>query len=485
MAIENTYLLGSGITVAGGFDLQAKAPLDSRQTVPVYAGLAALIAGNACYEGMIVYCEEDKKTYQYKCTSISGEGDEVVRNCEFVEFGFSTDNIENSLTSDSTTKALSAAQGKILKGMIDKIDTSLGGLTSAMRFMGKSTTDPNSLSGPTIEGKPDYVPANGDVIIYETAEFVYANDVWVELGDVSDEANRLTTLENIINDTIAGKDENGEDIVIPGLKSQVESAVSDASIAKAEAADAKGNAATALGTANEAKEAAITAQNSAAASAAAASNSALAAADSAAAALASEQAAEGAKGDAENAASAAAGHAEAAAGSAQTASGKADEAAQSATDANNAKTAAETAQGKAEEAQSAAEEAQSAAETAKTYAEAAEAAAEQAMRDANSYANQALDAQEDAEQAKADAEAAQAAAESARDAALDSNNSATAIANAAKAASETATQAVSSLHTVATSGSAYDLNEVGTAKNSAGETVPCLIFWCGTASDLV
>lgn len=30
MAIENTYLRGTGIVVAGGFDLQAKAPLDSR-----------------------------------------------------------------------------------------------------------------------------------------------------------------------------------------------------------------------------------------------------------------------------------------------------------------------------------------------------------------------------------------------------------------------------------------------------------------------
>ena len=66
MALENTYI-GSGIVLAGGFDLQAKAPLDSRQSVPSLAGLTALINGNACYEGMIVYVEEDKKTYQYIC----------------------------------------------------------------------------------------------------------------------------------------------------------------------------------------------------------------------------------------------------------------------------------------------------------------------------------------------------------------------------------------------------------------------------------
>ncbi len=55
MAIENTYLLGKNITLGCGFDLQAKAPLDSRQTVPAFAGLQALIDNNAAYEGMIVY----------------------------------------------------------------------------------------------------------------------------------------------------------------------------------------------------------------------------------------------------------------------------------------------------------------------------------------------------------------------------------------------------------------------------------------------
>ena len=71
MAIENTYLLGKNITLGCGFDLQAKAPLDSRTTVATYAGLAALVAGNAAYEGMRVFVETgaEKGNYQY----ISGE----------------------------------------------------------------------------------------------------------------------------------------------------------------------------------------------------------------------------------------------------------------------------------------------------------------------------------------------------------------------------------------------------------------------------
>ena len=67
MAIENTYLLGKNITLGCGFDLQAKAPLDSRMTVATYEGLAALVNGNAAYEGMRVFVETgaEKGNYQY------------------------------------------------------------------------------------------------------------------------------------------------------------------------------------------------------------------------------------------------------------------------------------------------------------------------------------------------------------------------------------------------------------------------------------
>ena len=55
---------GKGITVASGFDLGAKAPLDSRLTVKTIAERNAHVTGNRAYEGMLVYVEEDKKTYQ-------------------------------------------------------------------------------------------------------------------------------------------------------------------------------------------------------------------------------------------------------------------------------------------------------------------------------------------------------------------------------------------------------------------------------------
>jgi hypothetical protein len=93
MAIENTYLLGKNITLGCGFDLQAKAPLDSRQVVPAYAGLQALIDGNAAYEGMIVYDEETKKTYQAQIVN------DVLK---FREFGINESELKNLIASETT-----------------------------------------------------------------------------------------------------------------------------------------------------------------------------------------------------------------------------------------------------------------------------------------------------------------------------------------------------------------------------------------------
>ena len=105
MAIENTYLLGKNITLGCGFDLQAKAPLDSRQTVPSFEGLRALIIGDAAYEGMIVYDEGTKKTYQaQKCESYSVEVDGKTKTYDiaFREFGINEEELKDLIASETT-----------------------------------------------------------------------------------------------------------------------------------------------------------------------------------------------------------------------------------------------------------------------------------------------------------------------------------------------------------------------------------------------
>ena len=107
-------VFGKGITVAAGFDLGAKSPLDSRAIVNTIAERNAHVTENRAYEGMLVFVREDKKTYQ------------LIDN-EWREFGFNQDDadsaIQGSIVNDLTTggadKALSAEQGKVLKGLID------------------------------------------------------------------------------------------------------------------------------------------------------------------------------------------------------------------------------------------------------------------------------------------------------------------------------------------------------------------------------
>lgn len=111
MAIE----FGKGIALAGGFDLGAKAPLDSRLTVATIEERDAHVTGNRAYEGMLVYVEADKITYQYIADA---DG-----NLTWKEFGFTeTDflvHIADNLTTEDAGKVLSANQGVVLKGMID------------------------------------------------------------------------------------------------------------------------------------------------------------------------------------------------------------------------------------------------------------------------------------------------------------------------------------------------------------------------------
>lgn len=126
MAIE----FGKGIALAGGFDLGAKAPLDSRLTVSTIEERDAHVTGNRAYEGMLVYVEADKITYQYVADA---EG-----NLSWKEFGFNeTDflnHIANNLTTEESGMALSAAQGVVLKGMIEDEATARTNADDALKL---------------------------------------------------------------------------------------------------------------------------------------------------------------------------------------------------------------------------------------------------------------------------------------------------------------------------------------------------------------
>lgn len=101
---------GGNIATASGFDLGAKAPLDSRFTVRTIEERDAHVTNNRAYEGMLVFVEADDKTYQYV-------------NNTWKEFGFNQADFQNQVVDNLTTadsrKALSANQGKVLKTSLD------------------------------------------------------------------------------------------------------------------------------------------------------------------------------------------------------------------------------------------------------------------------------------------------------------------------------------------------------------------------------
>ena len=74
-------------------------------------------------------------------------------------------------------------------------------LNGAMHFEGFTSTDP--ATGVTIEGKPDYVAAAGDVVIYNTVEYVYDGSKWQKLG----EEGALGAAIEALDATVSIKDE--------------------------------------------------------------------------------------------------------------------------------------------------------------------------------------------------------------------------------------------------------------------------------------
>lgn len=361
-------------------------------------------------------------------------------------------------------------------------------------------------------------------LIYKTEDEIKTIAA-TEIGRLIDASGDAETLKSI-GDLVDYAEKNAGDIA--KLVTDVGTANTNASNAVNTANDAAGVASAASGVANEAKElaqaakeTAETAQNSASASATLAGEKAEAAAASAVLA--------GEKADAASASAQAAAQSESKAGEAKDAAVAAQGAAESAQAAANASAeAAATAKQGAETAQGLAVSAKEAAAESARLAGVSETNAAGSANAAATAQSKAEDAQAAAEAAQSKAEEAQAAAEQAKADAEASNTSATAIANAAKseaeaatAASNTATQAVAGLnqtisgygdivshnasefataaqgaladtalqdsdvHALGKSGNLYDSVNVGTAKNANNEDVPCFIFYCGTASDLV
>lgn len=122
---------GKGISVGSGFDLGANLPLDNRTVQATLADRDAMPTIRLV-EGLFVYVKENKTAYILKGFDPDGSNRvwETVATGKVVE-------IIDSLESDRTDAALSAAQGKALKTLVDDLKASVA---AALDYKGTKDT---------------------------------------------------------------------------------------------------------------------------------------------------------------------------------------------------------------------------------------------------------------------------------------------------------------------------------------------------------
>lgn len=122
---------GKGISVGSGFDLGANLPLDNR-TVQATIAERDSMPTIRLVEGLLVYVKENKTTYVLKGFDADGSN----RVWEPLATGTVVE-IINSLESNRTDAALSAAQGKALKTLVDELKASVA---AALDYKGTKDT---------------------------------------------------------------------------------------------------------------------------------------------------------------------------------------------------------------------------------------------------------------------------------------------------------------------------------------------------------
>ena len=164
---------GKGITVASGFDLGAKAPLDSRMTVKTIEERDAHVTGNRAYEGMLVYVEADKKTYQ------------LINNA-WEEFGFNEEKFEAGIK--PVKDRLDTLEDLVVGGEGEGIEAIIGDMAQAKEdIAGLQTSLETKASKEELTSSINEVNSKIDSVesSVETLE-----------GDVEANAQNITTLQS-------------------------------------------------------------------------------------------------------------------------------------------------------------------------------------------------------------------------------------------------------------------------------------------------
>jgi hypothetical protein len=171
----------SGSIAAETYDAHGAAA-DAETAAKGYAD--GLIAQEVIDRNAAIADEAKAREEAIKALDFAGvEGTQTGTNVKFVSKVSQADGVVSAELGELIfNSAYDAANNKA--ATMKDVTSAVADLNGAMHFEGVSTTDPVNV-GVTIEGKDDYVAAAGDVVIYETIEYVYDGSKWVQLGDES------------------------------------------------------------------------------------------------------------------------------------------------------------------------------------------------------------------------------------------------------------------------------------------------------------
>lgn len=85
---------------------------------------------------------------------------------------------------------------------VEKLKGDIGNLSNIMNFLGVTTTNltDNATTNPITINNENVTAVKGDVVVKDSAEFVFDGTNWKKIGDVSAEVERIAALEEIIGD---------------------------------------------------------------------------------------------------------------------------------------------------------------------------------------------------------------------------------------------------------------------------------------------
>jgi hypothetical protein len=107
-----------------------------------------------------------------------------------------TNSLLKIVTLDEFTDSLNQITARV-----EVLEEKIKGLSGALHFRGISSTDPMEEGGKIIINDVEVIDfIEGDVIIFESKEFIYSNNSWVELGDPTFLEGRVTAVEQNVSE---------------------------------------------------------------------------------------------------------------------------------------------------------------------------------------------------------------------------------------------------------------------------------------------